>query len=354
MIRKATDADRIPWDAYVSAHPHGLAYQYWGWLEAVASAYRFEGVRFLAENAGIIHGILSLVHVKRPLGKGALVSLPYCDVGGPLTDAPEVETALVEKALAFARRIGVKKIEIRAAKAEAGCQEDIDGYPDKVRMLLQLPENSNKLLSGFKAKLRSQIRKPQKDGLTAELGGPNLLDAFYDVFRENMRDLGSPVHSRKWIGGILTSYGDRAIVGIVRMPDGTPAAGGLILRQPTTVSIPWASSLRRFNRWNPNMLLYWEFLKCAADGGSRFFDFGRSTPDGGTYRFKKQWGATPTPLYWSRADVPKRRDEAFHLDTVSVSSGSGHLRRWGERVIQHFPLPVSEVIGSATRKYISL
>jgi hypothetical protein len=28
------------------------------------------------------------------------------------------------------------------------------------------------------------------------------------------------------------------------------------------------------------------------------FDFGRSTPGEGTYRFKEQWGAKPVQLYW--------------------------------------------------------
>jgi hypothetical protein len=28
------------------------------------------------------------------------------------------------------------------------------------------------------------------------------------------------------------------------------------------------------------------------------FDFGRSTPNEGTFKFKEQWGATPIPLHW--------------------------------------------------------
>jgi hypothetical protein len=29
------------------------------------------------------------------------------------------------------------------------------------------------------------------------------------------------------------------------------------------------------------------------------FDFGRSTMNEGTYKFKKQWGCEPTQLHWS-------------------------------------------------------
>lgn len=354
MIRFATEEDRYRWDDYVSNHSWGVAYQYWGWLDAVSKAYKFKGYRILAEQAGVLVGIFSVVHMVHPLGKGKLVSLPYCDLGGPLADSGEVESLLLGEAVRIASIAGVKGIDIRSLEPLAGIQENTVDHPHKVRMLLELPGNSDQLFAGFKAKLRSQVKKPLKDGLSAALGGLELLDAFYSVFSENMRDLGSPVHSKKWIASVLRAYGEKARVGIARMPDGTPAAAGIILVHPTTVSIPWASSLRRFNRWNPNMLLYWEFLKFAADSGSRFFDFGRSTPDEGTYRFKKQWGAKPEPLYWPSINVRKSENEAFHIEAPSLSSGHSSLRQGGEWMIRQLPLPIAEIFGTVTRKYISL
>jgi hypothetical protein len=46
------------------------------------------------------------------------------------------------------------------------------------------------------------------------------------------------------------------------------------------------------------MLLYWTLLSGAVRDGAGAFDFGRSSPDGGTYQFKRQWGAEETPLHW--------------------------------------------------------
>jgi hypothetical protein len=109
----------------------------------------------------------------------------------------------------------------------------------------------------------------------------------------------TPVHARAWIRQILHCFANRAVLFIVRMPDHTPAAGGILLCHPEMVSVPWASSLRRFNRRNPNMMLYWAFLKFPADNHYPMFDFGRSTPGEGTYSFKKQWGAAPSPLHWA-------------------------------------------------------
>jgi hypothetical protein len=56
--------------------------------------------------------------------------------------------------------------------------------------------------------------------------------------------------------------------------------------------------LREYNSANANMLMYWHLLERAIERGQRTFDFGRSTLDGNTYRFKKQWGAEPHPAVW--------------------------------------------------------
>jgi lipid II:glycine glycyltransferase (peptidoglycan interpeptide bridge formation enzyme) len=225
-------------------------------------------------------------------------------------------------------------------------------------MLLPLPHSADKLLASLKAKVRSQVKKPFRDGLTVQSGGRELLDAFYPLFAENMRDLGSPVHARAWIRQILHCFANRAVLFIVRMPDHTPAAGGILLCHPVMVSVPWASSLRRFNRWNPNMMLYWAFLKFAADNHYPMFDFGRSTPGEGTYSFKKQWGAAPCPLHW--ADFrPASGSENNPLRPIpqtaaSAASAASGKRKQAEAVIMKMPVSVSRMFGTVTRKYISL
>jgi hypothetical protein len=46
------------------------------------------------------------------------------------------------------------------------------------------------------------------------------------------------------------------------------------------------------------MLLYWNLLDRAVQRGQAVFDFGRSTVDSNTHRFKKQWGAREEPAVW--------------------------------------------------------
>jgi FemAB-related protein (PEP-CTERM system-associated) len=225
-----------------------------------------------------------------------------------------------------------------------------DNQTDKVRMLLELPESSAQLLAGLKSKLRSQVKKPLRDGLTVTLGTGELIDTFYAVFAENMRDLGSPVHSRRWIEMIIATYGERSRIAVVYTPEGQPAAAGIVLLHPTTISIPWASSLRRFNSLNPNMLLYWSFLAYAAENGFKRFDFGRSTPTEGTYRFKEQWGAQPHPLFWYDLKI----SGCGAKTTSPVSARPSGKRQLAANLWSRLPKAGANWFGPRIRKYISL
>jgi FemAB-related protein (PEP-CTERM system-associated) len=339
IIRRATPEDQNLWDSYVWHHPHAVAYHQFAWGQAVKAAYNFEPFYYIAEREAKIVGVLPVIKLKVPLRGSSFVSLPYCDLGGILADDDEIAVALQRYVITQADKYHAQKIELRQSSTE---QNSLAA--NKVRMVLTLPDSSETLLSGFKAKLRSQVRKPIKDGLTAELGGLNLLDDFYDIMKVNMRDLGSPIHSQRWFYEIVQHYGEKARIGIVRSPKGKAIGGGIILLHNDRVSIPWASTLREYNRLNPNMLLYWTFLSYAADSGFKTFDFGRSTPGEGTYRFKEQWGAQALALEWTN----------LLASPLSEDVTSGSLRQTVETLWQKLPVRVSTFLGSRLRRYIDL
>ena len=339
QIRIADSGDQDIWDAYVLKHPEGLAYHLYAWKLAVEKAYGFHGIYLIAENSGCVCGVLPLIEFKIPFRPTTFVSLPYCDVAGPLADKPEISSGLLNFAADYAQRkdgsCHIRQISTTSETSGSGI--------NKVRMILPLPDSSEALMNGFKAKLRSQVRKPERDGFWSKTGGFELLDDFYQVFSLNMRDLGSPVHSFKWIQTIMASFGEHAMMAVVYTPENVPVAAGIILCHIKTVSIPWASSLRDYNRLNPNMLLYWTFLSYAADHGYSYFDFGRSTPEEGTYRFKEQWGAKPVRLDWS--DLPAK---------PSGNGGESSVRQIVESIWRKLPLGIANFLGPKVRRYVSL
>ena len=355
IIQMAGPADYPAWDGYVRAHPQGLAYQMTPFFRTIHQAYGFGIFPFMARTGTRIQGVLPLVHLHLPGRRGALISLPYCDAAGVLADSPALERTLVTHVLAHARDQGFPLVSLRCQDLFASIPPDLTCYLSKVRMVLELPRQACDLMASFKAKVRSQVKKPLRDGLTCTIGGRELLHPFFKIIRENMRDLGSLTHSAGWFQSLMAAFGSQAHIGVVWLPNGQAAAAGLILCHARTVSLPWASSLRRFNRLNPNMLLYWSFLSFAVSQGYQQVDFGRSSPGEGTFRFKKQWGARPHPLHWVDFD-PHKAARSLSLGVVPRISEKGRpaIREKAEAILSRFPVSLLTFLAGHTRKYISL
>ncbi|MFU8858674.1 MAG: GNAT family N-acetyltransferase [Deferrisomatales bacterium] len=344
-VRPAVSEDRVAWDAFVDSRTLAAPYHSYAWGEAVESAYGKRVYRLVAEIDGHVEGVLCAVHMRLPLRPGRLVSLPYCDIGDALATSEEAASVLREEAVRVAATEGARGVELRGIRGEPGGLATEADIPRKVRMVLSLPPSAEALWGGFKSKLRSQIGKAEKNGLLFRWAGRQELDAFYEVFSRNMRDLGSPVHSLRWFRDLLEGYGPRGRTGLV-WHEGRPVGGGIVLCTKTVVSIPWASTLREANTLAPNMLLYWKLLEYAAEHGFTRFDFGRSTPGEGTYRFKAQWGAEPEALAW----------------TLRTTSGVCHVadgmptpnRRRAAAAWARLPVPLANLIGPFVRKRISL
>jgi predicted N-acyltransferase len=109
--------------------------------------------------------------------------------------------------------------------------------------------------------------------------------------------LGTPVYSKNFFRNILQERGDQAHIVIVYWRN-RPVSAAFLLGYRDMMEIPWASTVREANSLNINMLLYRTVLGFCIRKHYQFFDFGRSSKDSGTYRFKKQWGARPVQHYW--------------------------------------------------------
>ena len=361
-IRLLEDHEKKQWDEYVFSHTDATVYHLSGWRDVIEKAYGHDTYYLVAvsqDKAKVIDrnskiaGVLPLVHLKHFLFGNSLISMPYADSGGVLADSAEIEKQLIEKGIEILHRGSSSTLELRHTKqlaqisnSNGGFSVDVAFETDlrKTRMVLPLPDTSKKLFQSFKSKLRSQIRKPIKEGLYTTNGGMHLLDDFYTVMSVNMRDLGSPVHSKTFFRHVLTSFQDLARIVLV-YKDEQPVACSLILGFRDSLANPWASALKEFSRLSPNMLLYWTMLEYACERGYKYFDFGRSTPEEGTYKFKEQWGAEPKQLHW--------------YYTVNAGSTTGESSQTSKlenaiKYWQKMPVPVTRVIGPMIRKHIGL
>jgi FemAB-related protein (PEP-CTERM system-associated) len=329
-------------------------------------------------SGSLVSGILPMVYIKHLLFGSNLISIPYFDLGGILADDEATEHTLLSEAIKIAHNVGAETIELRnieplgilraegsplkyssdfAGQAKLKAQSNIANSTNptgainavtrtqKVRMTRELPDSSERLMKSFKSKLRSQIRKPLKKGLIYKVGGMELLDDFYEVFARNMRDLGSPVHTKRLMEAVLLVFPDISRVIVVYLED-RPLACSIVIGFEDTLENPWASSLREYSKLAPNMLLYWAMLEYACDNGFRYFDFGRSTPNESTFKFKKQWGAEPHPLHWHYIPVNGKPIDTTETENSKFNNA---IQIW-----KKLPVRLTRIIGPKIRKYISL
>jgi len=283
---------------------------------------------------GETRGILPLAYVRSLLFGRFLVGLPYLNYGGVLADDEATANLLIGRAVELAGKLGARHLELRHERPTEH-PELTARLTSKVHMRLKLPSTPGQMWDRLSAKVRNQVRKGQKSGLVAAWGKEDLLAEFYDVFSQNMRDLGTPVYGRQLFAAILRHFPERAELCVVGA-EGRSAAAGLLLHGWGVTEVPSASSLRRYNPTCANMLLYWHLLERAVQRGQQLFDFGRSTVDSNTHRFKKQWGAEPAPAEWQfhvrRGDVGDLRPENPRYQRF--------IRMW-----QRLPVALTRVFG---------
>lgn len=333
--------EREAWDAYVAACPGATIGHQFHWRTVIERAYGHGSYYLMARRGSRLVGLLPLIFVKRPLGGASLASMPFLDEGGVCADDDEAARSLLDRARAIMQETGCSVLELRHRHPSAflGASRQ-----DKVTMLLDLSPGADRIWTALPAKVRNQVRKAEKSGLTTLAGGGELVGSFYDVFVVNMRDLGSPVHAKRFFEELCAVFGSAVRITIVR--DGARTVGGLIaIHFKDRISVPWASSLRECFPKCPNNLLYWDAIQDACKRGCAVFDFGRSTIGSGTYDFKKQWGAQPTPLSWQ---VLKARG----VFDATISSNDPTYRLAGE-VWRRLPVGVTRLIGPQIRKYLT-
>ena len=81
-----------------------------------------------------------------------------------------------------------------------------------------------------------------------------MLDDFYEVFAQNMRDLGTPVYAKRFFD--LSSSQSGLTRGFPQYMYGKCVAAGFLLKHRDRMEVSGIQDLRKYNSISVNMLLY--------------------------------------------------------------------------------------------------
>lgn len=293
VSRIPQNGDLTSWWKFVSSHKQASVYHNKAvWEFLTSQPYTTGEVLLARDDKDNVIGGLPLIFLTTPVLGNFGVSLPFFNYGGPVTRFENVFTALLDVCEKDAQTGDIKYTEIRTTT-----KSKFEASTKKVSMLRALPDSAANFDDEIGAKVRAQVKKAEPYRPKFKVGKQELLDDFYDVFARNMRDLGTPVNDKRFFSALMDALPEQTFIAVAYV-DNQPVATGFLLVNGQMMEIPWASTIRDANKMNMNMWLYHQILHFAIEKKMQWFDFGRSTQDAGTYRFKKQWGAEPLQHYW--------------------------------------------------------
>lgn len=344
MIRIATKDDASLWDAFVEQQDLGSFCHLFGWRRVIQESSGHEPHYLVSVNEqNQIDGLLPLFEVKSLLFGHQLCSTPFCMYGGALADSQEVKNNLEQHACQLANKLGVDYLELRYQSQQPELTQQ--GFEEKSvhsYFETELKDNDDDILLAIKKKQRAVVRHSLKNELTTVVDQD--IDTLFHIYSTSVRNLGTPVFSKKLFKLLVDEFSDKVDVLTVKQ-DNKALSSVMSFYYKDTVMPYYGGGLNAARGAKSNDHMYYQLMCHSAKKGCKQFDFGRSKNDSGAFKYKRTWGIEPKPLYHYYHLV-----KAQELPNLSPNNPKYALmiNTW-----QKLPLKVSQIIGPFLSKYVA-
>lgn len=333
IIREFTADDKERWDVFVESHADATFFHRAGWRDVVQDSFGHDCPFLLAEDGGAVVGVLPLVEIKSFLFGHAIISNGYSVCGGPIANTEDIRSALTAEAVKRFEQSGADYLEYRCPpQNEEGWATKSDLYAG-FSWSIEADEDAN--LKQIPRKQRAVLRKALKNNLTVSFD--ESIETLYPLYALSVRNLGTPVFSKKYFQNLHRVFGEDCRVVSVHSADGKALSSvmNFYFKDQVLPFYTGADPLAR--RLGASDVQYWYTMRQAVENGYKVFDFGRSKVGTGPYRFKKNWGFEPQPL-----------THQFYLkdggEMPNVNPTNPKYRLFIE-VWKRLPLPIANLVG---------
>lgn len=321
------------WDAFVWAHPDATPFHLIRWKRVLERAFGYKQQYLACFREGRICGVLPLFLVENFITGRTLISTPFAVYGGVLAADEEAWLALNAAAQQLARELKVDFLELRnrAGAIADGCKVK-DLYVAFEGTLLA---DAEAMMSALPKNTRYMVRKALKNDLRVEIDAARL-PAFYDIYAENVRNLGTPVFSYGYFEAFCEEFADMLEMSYVYHGN-TPCGAAATLVFRDEILLYYACSTMASRALAPNNFMYWELMRRWGAQGKKKLDLGRSKVGTGAYTFKTHWNYREYPLPYQFYLV--RRQEMPNFSPTNKKFAPA-IAIW-----QKLPLPVTKLLG---------
>jgi len=334
IIRELGSKHETAWDDFVLSMPQGTFFHRVGWRHVIEQSFGHSQSYIFAEQDGAVAGVLPLIYMRSRLFGNRFISAPFCVYGGPLASDVATAQALTEYSLGLMRRTAAKFIEFRTREPGLeGSETRSDLYATFRR---PITSDAEKNLKAIPRKQRAVVRKAIQNQLTSAIDQDT--DRFHRIYAASVRDLGTPVFSRRYFRMLMDRFQNCTEI-LTVLDNGEPISAVLSFFFRDEVLPYYGGGTPRARQLGANDLMYWELMTRGAYRGARLFDFGRSKFGTGSFAFKKNWGFMPKPLhyqYWVEPGYAIPDHNPLNPKYRAL------IAAW-----KRLPLPVANLIGPA-------
>jgi len=290
-VRAFARGDSARWEEFVQLCPEATFFHRIGWKDILEGCFGHRTHYLLAERSSQLVGILPLAEVKSLLFGHALISLPFCAVGGVAATEQGAIPALHRAARELAEHAGAQHLELRDRAPREPMWPRQELYVAFRKTIL--PEVEANMLA-IPRKQRAMVRKGMKSGLSSRIDDE--IEAFFSLYADNMHRHGTPPLPKRYFEALRKTFGRDVEMLTITDPSGKAVSGVLSFYFRDEVLPYYAGDTVAARELAANDFKYWELMRRACERKIRVFDYGRSKRGTGPFEFKKNWGFEPTPL----------------------------------------------------------
>jgi hypothetical protein len=329
---------RAVWSSALDNFDNVTLYHGERWLRGLVETYRLKlWVAALHENDAVAAACL-FARTWRPFASARFVALPFSDLFPPLARDANACTSLLE---ALARNPATKDgCELRGPAPTPW--HTVDCFAN---WSLNLARPLCDIEHSFDRDFRRKIRRGGEACLTIQRGADiGFVKRFYQLQVETRQRLGLPAQPLRLFTTLRDIFGvDGDFEVWLASHDGHDLAGAVLLRDAGRVYMKW-SARRPDAISSANHLLVWNVIQAYA-GQVTALDLGRTdVRNAGLARFKKEAGATATPLIYSYLPAAPR-----HVSSEVLTG----MRKLSADIWRRLPLSVARIAGGAFYRYLA-
>jgi predicted N-acyltransferase len=299
------------------------------WLKSVEKIYSLKMMSFKAGNSEIPFFLID------KMGK-RLVSLPYCDYGGPAQDVGTLDFTMIDKA---ARDLDVDCVEIRnpGERMEKVLSQNGFAAGKEFDMFeINLKTTKERLWKSLNKKIRNGLRKAKREGLNV-----NIIDdmpSFYRLYAKSRKRLGTPHHPMEFFEETLKNCEHKMLFAEL---NGKKIAVSIFLLHNKRIYYWVNASDPKHVSMNPNDLIIHETAMWGIENRFESLELGVSRPMEGTHLFKKKWATASHRVgyyyrFYRKGGIQDKESAKYRLLRIG----------W-----RYSPMFVTNFLGPRIRKY---